>query len=96
MLVDYFHVPKPKADGIRLILNRTSCGLNAAVWAPNFWLVPTSKTAANLLNYNYCSLDVDLGEMFYNFPLPEVFRKYSGVDLTPYNQRLKLGNNKTK
>jgi len=92
-LIDYFHVPK--ADDIRLVLNGTSCGLNAAVWAPNFWL-PTSKTAANLLNYNYCSVDVDLGEMFYNFPLPEVFRKYSGVDLTPYNQRLKLGNNKAE
>eukprot|EP00978_Attheya_sp_CCMP212_P041074 scaffold230999_cov61-Attheya_sp.AAC.2 len=56
-LIDYFHVPK--ADNIRLILNGTSCGLNAAVWTPNFWL-PTSKTAANLLYYNYCSVDVDL------------------------------------
>eukprot|EP00978_Attheya_sp_CCMP212_P015776 scaffold40823_cov60-Attheya_sp.AAC.4 len=92
-LIDYFHVPK--ADDIRLELNGTSCGLNAAVWTPNFWL-PTSKTAINLLNYNYCSVDVDLGEMFYNFPLPEVFRKYSGVDITLYNQRLKLGNNKAE
>jgi hypothetical protein len=84
-LIDKFAVPK--ADDIRVVLNGTSCGLNDAVWAPNFWL-PTSNTAANLLNYNYCSVDVDLGEMFYNFPLTEVLRKHSGIDFTPYKSRM--------
>jgi hypothetical protein len=87
-LIDNFCVPK--ADDIRVVFNGTSCGLNKAVWAPNFWL-PTSKTAANLLNFGYCMVDVDLGEFFHNFPLPELFRKYSGIDFTPYCKRLKLG-----
>jgi hypothetical protein len=87
-LIDNFCVPK--ADDIRVVFNGTSCGLNKAVWAPNFWL-PTSKTAANLLNFGYCIVDVDLGEFFHNFPLPELFRKYSGIDFTPYCKRLKLG-----
>jgi hypothetical protein len=89
-LIDNFSVPKD--DDIRVVWNGTSCGLNDAVWAPNFWL-PTAKTASNLLNYNYCSVDVDLGEMFHNFPLPEVFRKYSGIDYTPYRDAINVESN---
>jgi hypothetical protein len=49
-LVDYFFVPK--ADDIQPIYNGTSCGLNASVWAPNFWL-PTGQSATDILNYEY-------------------------------------------
>ena len=81
-LFDWFGVPKGDND-IRMVYNGTSCGLNAAVWAPSFWL-PTAKTAARLLSFNYCFMDKDLGEMFLNFPLHPTLAAYSGVDLTHF------------
>ena len=83
---DYFDVEKD--DDIRMVYNGTSCGLNWALWAPNFWL-PTSKSALRVLDYGYFSVDVDLGEMFLNFPLPELLRQYSGIDLTPFAAELR-------
>jgi hypothetical protein len=64
--IDYFDVPK--TDDIRLVYNGSSCGLNAALWAPNFWL-PTAKTAMRALDFNFYSVDMDLGDMFLNYPL---------------------------
>ena len=58
-LADYFDVKKD--DDIRMVYNRTSCGLNWALWAPNFWL-PTSKSALHVLDFGYFSVDVDLGQ----------------------------------
>jgi hypothetical protein len=86
-LVDYFFVPK--ANDIRPVYNGMSLGLNAAVWAPNFWL-PTAQSETDVSNYGYSSVDLDLGEMFHNFPLPHVFRPYSGLDLTPFRDDLEL------
>jgi len=42
-----------------------------------------------VLGYNYRSVDIDLGEMFLNFPLSPLLIPYSGVDLTPFRSRLK-------
>jgi hypothetical protein len=84
-LMEYFDVPK--ADDIRLVYNGTGCGLNVRVWAPKFWL-PVPKSATNLLNFDYCSVDIDLGDFFLNFPLPALFRKYSGIDLGPFKSAL--------
>ena len=78
-LIDYFAVPK--ADDIRLVLNGSSCGLNKAVWSPKFWL-PSSSSMTRVLGYNYKSVDLDLGEMFLNFPLDPILRRYSGMDIT--------------
>jgi hypothetical protein len=83
--IDYFDVPK--ADDIRLVYNGTSCGLNAALWAPNFWL-PTAKTALRSLDFNFYSVDMDLGDMFLNFPLHRELQSYSGIDLTPLKRPL--------
>jgi hypothetical protein len=83
--IDYFGVPKE--DGIRVVYNGASCGLNEAVWAPHFWL-PTPKSATRVLNYNYCGVDLDLGEMFLNFPLPMLFRRLSGIGLSPIKDLL--------
>ena len=77
----------PKQSDIRIVQNGTSCGLNSCVWAPNFWL-PTAKTAARSLSYNYCTVDKDLGEMFLNFPLPKVFQKVSGINLRQFKDDL--------
>jgi len=86
-LIDYFGVEKGISD-IRVVFNGTSCGLNDSVWAPNFWL-PTAKSMVRVLGYNYKPVDIDLGEMFLNFPLSPLLIPYSGVDLTPFKARIK-------
>jgi hypothetical protein len=83
--IDYFGVPK--ADDVQVVYNGASCGLNDTVWAPNFWL-PTAKSAARVLNFDYCCVDLDLGKMFLNFPLPMLFCRFSGIDLSPFKDRL--------
>ena len=83
---DYFAVPKGDSD-IRMVYNGTSCGLNASLWAPNFWL-PSSESALRLLTCDsYCG-DMDLGEMFLNFPMDIRLRPFAGVDLTPLRDHL--------
>ncbi|KAL7564651.1 hypothetical protein ACA910_009338 [Epithemia clementina (nom. ined.)] len=80
-MTDYFDVPKGY-DNIRMVDNGTSAGLNASLWAPSVWL-PTAATALrNVSYYSYC-VDMDLGEMFLNFPLDTSIRPYSGIDLRP-------------
>jgi hypothetical protein len=78
-LADFFDVPK--GDDIRMVHNGTSSGLNDALWAPSFYL-PTADAAGRLLSYSSFCVDLDLGEMFLNFPMDEKLRPYAGVDLT--------------
>jgi hypothetical protein len=81
-LMGFFEVEK--GDDIRMVYNGTSCGLNKVLWAPNF-LLPCPDTATYLLSYGYYMVDIHLGEMFLNSPLPELCNKrYSGVDFLPY------------
>jgi hypothetical protein len=86
-LIQFFDVPKAKDIG--LVYNGRSCGLNKMTWAPNFWL-PTLCTALRFLDFNYYSADLDLGEMFLNFPLHRDLQSYSGVDVTPFKTELNL------
>lgn len=92
-LIDFFAVPK--GNDIRLVYNGTSCGLNGSTWAPNFWL-PFPRTAIRLLDYGYYSADVDLGEMFLNFPLHQSIQASSGIDLSPFQKELGLGDGNKK
>lgn len=87
-LTEFFDVPKGD-DDIRLVYNGSSCGLNDALWAPNFWL-PTPRSAIRLLDFSTYSVDLDLGEMFLNFPLHESIQEYSGIDLGPFKKELGL------
>jgi hypothetical protein len=80
-LTQYFDVPK--CDDIRMVYNGSSCGLNAALWTPNFWL-PTPQSATRLLDFNFYSVDIDLGEMFLNYPLHTSLQAVSGIDITPF------------
>lgn len=79
-LTGYFAVPKAGTD-IRVVYDATKCGLNDAVWAPNFFL----PTVDSILR-NACSLtwfgDIDLGEVFLNYFLDEEIRPYAGVDVS--------------
>lgn len=84
-LTEYFHVPK--GDDIRIVFNGTSCLLNRVSWAPNFWL-PTSRSATRVLDFDYKTVDIDLGEMFVNFPLAEIFQEFSGIDLSPFKDEI--------
>lgn len=80
--VHFFGVLLKGDDDIRVVFDGTSSGLSEALWAPNFYL-PTSQAAATLLTFSTWMADVDLGEMFHNFPMPERIRKYSGVEVGP-------------
>ena len=84
--IDYFAVDKGATD-IRVVYNGASCGLNTSLFASSFWL-PTSKTITRFLSFGYKSVDLDIGEMFPNFPLHASLRPFSGVDLTQFKNRL--------
>ena len=79
--IDYFAVPKGE-DDVRIVFNGSSCGLNAQLWAPSFWL-PTSVSMLRASYFNSKYVDLDLGEMFLNFPIHHSLKLYSGVDLSP-------------
>ena len=79
--IDYFAFKKGLSD-IRVVYNGTSCGITLSIWVPNFWL-PNAISITRILGFNYESVDIDLGEMFLNFPLIQFLHRYSGVDLTP-------------
>jgi hypothetical protein len=81
-LTSYFAVPKGDQD-IRLVYDGTSSGLNAALWAPSFWM-PTSESAVRVISFYSYLFDSDIGECFLNFPNDKKLRKYCGVDLTPF------------
>ena len=79
-LTHYFAVPKGDND-IRMVYDLTASGFNDALWAPRFWM-------PSILNVVDCATDaswygdVDVGEMFLNFPLDINMRKFCGVDLS--------------
>jgi hypothetical protein len=76
----FFAVPKGPTD-IRIVYDGKSCGLNEALWAPNFYL-PTSRCASLLLSFSSWMADADFGEMFHNFTMDDRIRKHSGVNLS--------------
>ena len=82
--IDYFYVLKGLID-IRLVFNRSSCGLNDATWLSKFWL-PMAGTLVRLLHFNYAVVDIDLGEIFLNFPIHESLQESVSIDLTPFGK----------
>ena len=79
-LINCFAVPKGEED-IRLVYDGTKSGLNAAVWAPNFFM-PTPDSVLMWVDSKTWFADLDLGEMFLNYFMDERLREYSGVDLS--------------
>lgn len=72
-LMNVFAVPKVKDKtgavlDVRPVYNTTKSGLNEAVWAPLFWL-PTTETLFRMMDFDTWLGDIDLSEMFLNFPL---------------------------
>jgi hypothetical protein len=76
----YFYVLKGLAD-IRMVYNGTSSGVNGCLFSPHFGLA-TIRHTFRALARGYKQTDLDAGEMFLNFPLGELLRAYSGVDVT--------------
>ncbi len=85
-LTGFFAVPKGEND-IRMVYDATKCGLNDTIWAPTF-LLPTIDTTLRQVDIGGFMSDIDLGEMFLNFPLDDKLKKYAGVDLTELRQEL--------
>ena len=79
-LTHYFAVPKGE-DDIRMVYDLTASGLNDALWAPRFWM-PTILNVVDCATDASWYGDVDVGEMFLNFPLDINMRKFCGVDLS--------------
>jgi hypothetical protein len=50
-LADFFEVEK--VDDIWLVYNGSICGLNAALWAPHFWL-PYPRSAVPIWTWEKC------------------------------------------
>ena len=79
-LSHYFPVPKGEND-IRMVYDLTASGLNAALWAPRFWM-PTMLNVVDCAIHTSWFGDVDAGEMFLNFPLDIKMRKHFGVNIS--------------
>ncbi len=87
-LTHMFHVPKPP-DDIRMVYDGTASGLNDALYSPHFSLPVVGNTLRSLME-NYFAADLDVGEMFLNWPLGEELREYAGVDITHVQTSVEL------
>jgi hypothetical protein len=81
-LTSFFSVPKGDQD-IRLVYDASKSGLNLSLWAPNFGL-PTVDTLTRGVTESFWMADLDIGEMFLNFPLHPDLRPLCGIDVRPY------------
>ena len=79
-MINCFAVEKGDSD-IRLVYDGTKSGLNECVWAPNFFLPSVDSMLMNMDVHTWCA-DLDLAEMFLNYPLHKNIVPYTGVDYT--------------
>ena len=93
-ITGFFDVPKGE-DDIRMVYDATKCGLNAALWTPNFFL-PTIDTILRNADEHTWFGDIDLGEMFLNYWLDEELRPYAGVDVSLLGERVVLKDGSTE
>ena len=73
-------------NGIRMVYNGKSCDLNIAFWAPYFGL-PIVKHTPRALLPGYSQCDMDVGEIFLNFPLHPDLRPFAGLGITHIKSR---------
>ena len=79
-----FKVPKGEFD-IRLVYDGTSGGVNLIVWVRSFFLA-MSRSLGRLLVVGTYLCDLDIGEMFCNFPLDVFIRSFCGVNLSRFDE----------
>ena len=90
-LTGSFGVPKVVSEdmvGIRVVYDATKCGLNEAVWAPNFYL-PTIDTSLRIVEFTSWFGDLDFEEFYLNYYLDPKIRAYTGVDMTDMDEHHK-------
>ena len=85
-LTGSFAVPKGDSD-VRMVYDATKCGLNEKLWAPNFMLPTIDMTLRHVDESGWFG-DIDLGEMFLNFPLDTKLQPYTGIDATELKKEL--------
>ena len=73
-LTSFFTVPKV-TDGIRMVFDATEIGINNSLWDPNFMLLSMFIFLMMVGLYRYM-IDLDVGEMFYNFQLSLILANY--------------------
>ena len=81
-LIYFFSVPKGK-DDIHMVFDETVSGLEDSLWDPNFML-PSMGSLRMMVVPETHMVEIDVGEMFYNFRLSSVLDKYCGVYLGSY------------
>ena len=64
-----------------MVYDATKSGLNAVVSPPNFFM-PSIDTCLRSVVSTTWSGDIDLGEMFLNYMLPDSILPYVGIDVT--------------
>ena len=85
ILTHMFYFRKVLND-IRMVYNSTSYGLDIALWAPHFGLPIVQRTPRALLP-GYPQRDINVGEMFLNFPLHPDLRSFAGLDIIHIKSR---------
>ena len=78
----FFYVPQV-TEVICMVFDATISGLNNSLWYPNF-LFPSMGSLLVILGPKTHMVDLDVGEMFYNFIIYPVLENYYGVDLGSY------------
>jgi hypothetical protein len=68
-LTSFFCVDKGPTD-IRMVYDASKSGLNDVVWVPSFGL-PTVDSSMRGIDSTSSLGDLDLGEMFLNFPVDD-------------------------
>lgn len=81
-LTNYFAVPKGDSD-IRMVYDASKSGLNDCIWVPSFTL-PGAEALVDVMDSHSVMMDLDLGEMFLNFPMHPSIQPFCGLDLRPY------------
>ena len=71
IMTGYFRVPKVMDEenlvlNIRAVYDATKCGLNKALWAPNFYL-PKVDTTLRMIDSTSWFSDLDFDDFFLNY-----------------------------
>ena len=81
-LTSFVSVPKVR-DDICMLFDATVSVPNDYLWNPNFMLTSMGSFLM-MVGPETHMVDLDVGEMFYNFRLSLVLDKYCGMDLGSY------------
>jgi hypothetical protein len=81
-LTNYFAFPKGDSD-IQIVHDASKSGLNDSLWVPSFTL-PGAEALVDMLDSKSVMMDLDLGEMFLNFPMHPSVQPFCGINVWRY------------